>query len=169
VTDDSTVTITAYDSLLNPTTVSKELHSARFSYTLDRSIKVFELGTFAFLMDDLFSGLKLPNYITDFNRSQKIWKIDFALIEGIDGDNQGELQVAANNLAFFFDVTCGKYRYNKLKAGAINVDYADVTNTGAGEVYGRIKNFTYSADMLEYGKIECSVEYWQGYIIRIMN
>jgi len=166
---DASVKIIAYDSLKTPTSVSKTLNSARYSCMLDRDIKVFELGSFAFLMDDLFSGLKLPNYITDFNRSRKVYKIDFSLLQGLDGDDQGELQQAADDMLFFFDVTCGKYRYNKLEAGAVTTDQCDTTGAGVGPIYGRIKNFSYNADMVEYGRIDCSVEFWTGFLIRVMD
>ena len=162
------VKIIAYDSGLSPATVTKTIHNPKFSFGLQRDIKVFDLGVFTGLMDDIFGGLKLPNYITDFGRSRKVWKINFQLVEGVDGDSLQALEEAAWGLMYFFDVTCTKYRYNKLEAGAnITKDTADVSGSGAGAIYCRVYDFGFDSSMLDQGKIDGTITLWQGKIVRL--
>ena len=164
------VKVIAYDTSKTPNEVSKTLHNVRFSKNTDRDIKVFDLGMFSSLMDDVFGGLKLPNYITDFGRSRQAWVLEFQLVEGQDGDALVNIEGVADDLDFFFDVTCFKYRYVKLEAGSgITTDQKDASNGGTGAIYVRVKSFSYVSDMQDQGKIDCRLELWQGQIIRLID
>lgn len=164
------VIITAYDTTKTPNSVPKTLHNVRISKVTDRDIKVFDLGVFASLMDDVFGGLKLPNYITDWGRSRQTWTLEFQLVEGQDGDDQQTLEGEADDLDFFFDVTCYKYRYVKLEAGSgVTTDQKDASNNGTGPIYVRVKSFRYVSDMTDQGKIDCTLELWQGQVCRLID
>ena len=164
------VKVIAYDSTRSPNSVSRTLHNTKFSFYLDTDVKVFDLGTFATLMDDLFGGLKIPNYIIDNGRAKKVWKLDFQLVEGIDGDDQNALEKEAWDLAEFFEVTCYKYRYIKLEAGdEITFDYADAVGSGVEAIFCRVRDFSFTSAMNDQGKIDCSLTLLMGRLVRLFD
>lgn len=161
------VIVTAQDSSLNPTEIIKTLRTVRISSVTDRDIKQFDLGVFASLMEDLLGGLKMPNYITDFGRSKKAFRLDFQLVEGEDGDDLQSLELYAWQLDKFFDVDCYKYKNVSIKIGDIVDDLTDGSRGGTGDILVRVKGFNWSSDMLDQGKIDCSLELWVGSWIRL--
>ena len=109
------VIITASDSRTFASgNTSKTLACTGYGFTADRDIKIHDLGTFAFLMGDLLGDLKIPNYITDYGRDKRAFRINWTLTENADGDNLAKLEETAWDLEDFFLRTCYQKRYNKL-------------------------------------------------------
>ena len=142
----------------------------RVSGNITRDIKTFDLGTFSFLIDDLLSGYKLPNYITDFMRDKEGIKLYYKLIEGADGDDLTALEATLMAHRKLVKLTIPKYKYNWLNIGSnMAVDNTIVNQSGAGRWFIRIKDFDWEIDMEDQGGISCTISLITGFVARLID
>jgi hypothetical protein len=131
---------------------------------------MFDMGTFSFLVDDLFSGYKIPNYMTDYGRDKTAIGIEYNLVEGEHGDDLEALEKTVWDHYQFFMLTCYRYRYNKLEIGdEIKTDNTSTEGSGTEPLYVRVKNWSCNIDMLDQGSISCKLILWKGQIVRLLD
>lgn len=145
----------------------KTLKGVSFKRNVARKVKVFDLGNLQFLMDELFSGYMLPNYMTDWGKDLRRWTITGTLLEGVDGDDINALEAAVWVLEEFFVKTCFSYKYNFVKFGTdIQYDY----KVGATyPIYVRVESFDWDVDMEAQGSLTYTLKLIQGEIVRIIQ
>ncbi len=154
------------DASLTPNTDQRVLLSAQVDYSGDRDIKVFDLGVMAFLIEDILSGYKLPNYITDFGRQKEKFVIQGDVVESL----HTPIHQTIWNYRKFFHLTCYRYKNNFIEIGDhILVDNISSEGGGSGPLYCRVKNFSFSLSAERCENVPYKLEVWCGKIIRIID
>jgi len=154
------------DSSKTPTTDQRVLMSAQVDYSADRDIKVFDLGVMAFLIDDILSGYKLPNYITDFGRQKEKFVIQGEVVESL----HTPIDQTIWDYRKFFMLTSFRYRNNYIEIGDyITQDNISSESSGSGPIYCRVKTFNFSLQAEGVDSIPYKLEVWIGQIIRIID
>lgn len=160
------VTYKLSDSGLTPTTQEVTLVAIEVDFTSDRDLKIFDLGVMAFLIEDILSGYKLPNFLTDLGRQKE--KI---VIRGIlTASLHDPVEETAWALRKFFNLTAYRYKVNKIEIGDyITQDNISVESSGAGPIYCRPKMFHFKLSGEHCTVIPYDLEVWVGKIVRIID
>jgi hypothetical protein len=156
------------DASKTPVTDQLVLMSPQVDYSGDRDIKVFDLGVMSFLIDDILSGYKLPNYVTDFGRQKEKIVVQGEVVESL----HTPIVQTIWNYRKFFMLTSYRYRNNYIEIGThITTDNisSEGAPAGSGPLYCRVKSFNFSISADQVESIRYKLEVWIGKIIRIID
>lgn len=162
----STVIYKLQDSGLSPTTQEKTLLGVEAKYQGDRDIKIFDMAAFAFLIEDVLSGFKIPNFMTDYGRQKESWTIQGEIVE----DLHTPIAQTAWELRKFFMLTAFRYKNNYIEIDTyITKDNISVENSGDDPIYCRVKTFSFILRADRYESIPFTLVVYLGKIIRLMS
>lgn len=158
------ITLKLSDTNLTPTTDEIVL-LGKAKYSGDRDIQIFDLGVMAFMIEDILSGYKLPNFITDLGRQKESITITGEFVKGVNGVTNPD--TAAWDARQFFMLTSFRYAKCYIEIGSqITKDNISTENSGEDPIYCRVKRYEFETEDEDHDSVGFSLVLWLGKIIR---